>query len=108
MFKKHDCLICFYMDEAVRDLLPAYEDYIEYRRVDIVEDSGKKRFLELSISLFGRDAVYKRLQVAPLPSLFINGKLFFETIPPRSLLEEALREVISEYFPEGNNDKSQS
>jgi len=108
MFKKHDCLICFYMDEAVREILPEYQNYIDYSRVDIAKEDGKKRFLELSIQLFGRDAVYKSLKVAPLPSLFINGHLVFETIPSRPLLEGAIREVLSKQLPEVEDEKSKS
>ena len=53
MFKAEYCLICLYMDEAVREILPDYQDCMEYRRVDILRGEGKKRFLDLSISLFG-------------------------------------------------------
>lgn len=98
MFKKDDCLICKYMDEAVQDVLPKYENSVEYSRVDILKEEGKKRFLELSVSLFGEEGVYKKMLIAPIPSLFINGELFFETIPPRPMLEEAIEEVIAEQY----------
>ncbi len=103
MFKAKYCLICQYMDEAVREILPKYDSYIDYQRVDIEKASGKKRFLELSVSLFGRDGVYKQMRIAPIPSLFINGELFFETIPPKPMLEEAIEEVIAEQFQEKDN-----
>ncbi len=97
MYKADYCLICYYMDEAVREVMPKYEDCVEYRRVDILRGEGKKRFLDLSVSLFGEDGVYKKLRIAPIPSMFINGELFFDTIPPRPMLEEAIEEVITEY-----------
>ena len=97
MFKAEYCLICLYMDEAVREILPDYQDCMEYRRVDILRGEGKKRFLDLSISLFGEEGVFKKLRIAPIPSLFINGELFFDAIPPRPLLEEAIEEVISKH-----------
>lgn len=97
MFKAEYCLICLYMDEAVREILPDYQDCVEYRRVDILRGEGKKRFLDLSISLFGEEGVFKKLRIAPIPSLFINGELFFDAIPPRPLLEEAIEEVISKH-----------
>ena len=97
MFKAEYCLICLYMDEAVREILPEYQDCVEYRRVDILKGEGKKRFLDLSISLFGEEGVFKKLRIAPIPSLFINGELFFDAIPPRPLLEEAIEEVISKH-----------
>jgi hypothetical protein len=31
-----------------------------------------------------------------VPSLWINGELFFDTIPPRFELEEAIEEVLNE------------
>lgn len=95
MFRKHDCPICYYMDEAVLDIMTDYQDSTEYRRVDILEEEGKKRFLELSVSLFGEEGVYKKLCIAPLPSLFINGELFFDKIPSRPELMEAIDEVIA-------------
>jgi len=94
MYKADYCLICYYMDEAVREIMPKYENYVEYRRVDILKGEGKKRFLDLSVSLFGEEGVYKKLRIAPVPSMFINGELFFDAIPPRPMLEEAIEEVI--------------
>ena len=96
MYKADYCLLCYYMDEAVRDILPDYAEHVEYRRVDFLKGEGKKRFLELSVSLFGEDGVYKKMRIAPIPSLFIDGELFFDAIPPRYMLEEAIKEVIAE------------
>jgi hypothetical protein len=95
MYKADYCLLCYYMDEAVRDILPDYAEHVEYRRVDFLKGEGKKRFLELSVSLFGEDGVYKKMRIAPIPSLFINGELFFDAIPPRYMLEEAIAEVLA-------------
>ena len=36
------------------------------------------------------------MRIAPIPSLFIDGELFFDAIPPRYMLEEAIKEVIAE------------
>ena len=95
MYKADYCLLCYYMDEAVRDILPDYAEHVEYRRVDFLKGEGKKRFLELSVSLFGEDGVYKKMRIAQIPSLFINGELFFDAIPPRYMLEEAIAEVLA-------------
>ena len=97
MYKANYCLICYYMDEAIREIMPDYEDCVEYRRVDILKGEGKKRFLDLSVSLFGEEGVYKKLRIAPVPSMFINGELFFDAIPPRPMLEEAIEGVIAEH-----------
>ena len=93
MYKADYCLPCLYMDEAVREVLPKYDEFVEYRRVDFM-GTGKKRFLELSCSLFGNEGVYKSMRIAPVPSLFINGEMVFDTIPPRFELEEAIEEAI--------------
>lgn len=95
MYKADYCLPCLYMDEAVREVLPKYSNYIEYRRVDFMKGEGKKRFLELSCALFGKEAVNKHCRIAPVPSLFIDGELVFDAIPPQFELEEALDEAIA-------------
>jgi len=96
MYKADYCLPCFYMDETVVTVLPNYADHIEYKRVDFLKGDGKKRFLELSCSLFGEENVYKYCRVAPVPSLFIDGELVFDAIPPIFELEEAIEEALKE------------
>ena len=96
MYKASYCLPCLYMDEAVREIMPQYDKYAEYRRVEFMQGEGKKRFLELSRSLFGEEGVNRHLRIAPVPSLFINGELFFDAIPPKFELEEAIEEVLLE------------
>ncbi len=97
MYKADYCLPCLYMDEAVREVLPKYDNYIEYRRVDFMQGEGKKRFLELSCTLFGSEAVSKYCRIAPVPSLFINGELVFDAIPPQFELIDAIEEAITAY-----------
>jgi hypothetical protein len=46
--------------------------------------------------LFGDEGVDRHMRLAPVPSLFINGELFFDAIPPKFELEEAIEEVIKE------------
>jgi len=94
-----------YMDAAVKELLPHYATKLIYQRVDISTEEGKKRFLELSVSLFGFDGVYKQMRIAPVPSIFINGELSFETIPPRHLLKQAVEESLESYAPGGWNEE---
>ena len=94
MYKADYCLPCLYMDEAVREVIPEYEKYVEYQRVEFMKAAGKERFLELSRSLFGEEGVYRHFRIAPVPSLFINGELFFDAIPPKFDLEEAIEEVL--------------
>ncbi len=94
MYKADYCLPCYYMDETVRQVIPKYSGRVEYRRVDFLIGKGKQRFLELSYSLFGRDAVHRHVRLAPVPSLFIDGELYFDAIPPRFELEEAIEEAL--------------
>lgn len=96
MYKADYCLPCYFMDASVREVLPEYSGKVEYRRVDFMVGKGKDRFLELSRSLFGEDGVYKLCRVAPVPSLFIDGELVFDAIPPRFELIEAIEEAIEE------------
>jgi len=84
------------MDETVLEVLPEYAKHVEYRRVDFMKASGKERFLELSCSLYGEEGVYKKFRVAPVPSLFIDGELFFDAIPPIFELKEAIEEALTE------------
>ncbi len=97
MYKADYCLPCYYMDEAVCQVLPKYSDKVEYRRVEFMKGEGKKRFLELSVSLFGEEGVYKYIRIAPVPSLFIEGELVFDAIPPRYELEDAIEEALETY-----------
>ena len=96
MYKADYCLPCYYMDETVREVIPQYADDVEYRRVDFMIGNGKQRFLELSYSLFGKEAVHRHIRLAPVPSLFIDGELYFDAIPPRFELEEAIEEILDQ------------
>lgn len=96
MYKADYCLPCLYMDDTVRQVIPKYDKYAEYRRVEFMKGDGKKRFLELSRTLFGDEGVERHFRLAPVPSLFINGELFFDAIPPIFELEEAIEEVLTE------------
>jgi hypothetical protein len=101
MYKPRYCLICQYMDEAVLEVLPGYDDFLEYRRVDILENGGKEPFLELSVALFGEKGVYREMRIAPVPSMFVDGELVFDSIPSKPLLEETFEEIIAEHFQSG-------
>ena len=95
MYKADYCLPCFYMDETVREILPKYADKVVYRRVEFMKSKWKDRFLQLSYSLFGKENVHKYARVAPVPSLFIDGELVFDAIPPMFELEEAIVEALA-------------
>ncbi len=91
IYKADYCLPCYYMDEAVQEMLPLFPGLLEYRRVCFLDGGeGERRFFELSVSLYGRDMVGRLERVAPVPSLFIDGKLVFDMIPTRDELEEEI------------------
>lgn len=96
IYKASYCLPCHYMDLAVREVLPHYSGQVEYRRVAFMESlEGKKRFTELSISLYGKEKVYRLERLAPVPSLFIEGRLAFDMIPPQDALEAAIDQALA-------------
>jgi hypothetical protein len=93
-YKAKSCLPCVYMEEAILDILPAYDRQVKYSRLDIQSEAGKQRFLALSCSLFGEKGVYEHYRLAPIPALFMDGELVFDAIPSRDELEEAIEEQL--------------
>lgn len=91
IYQGDHCPACYYMAEAVEELLPAYHPKIRYTRVEYMKSKAHaRRFYELSVSLYGEEELRKRMRCAPIPSLFINGELVFDSIPPRHELMEAI------------------
>jgi hypothetical protein len=80
----------FYMQAAVQDVLPAYAERVDFRVVNIREPKGKHRLLELSCALYGIKTVNQLKRFAPVPSLFIDGRLVFDAIPDRDELKSAI------------------
>jgi hypothetical protein len=98
IYKADYCLPCYYMDEAVKDVLPRFAGQLEYRRVCFLDgEEGMNRLFELSRSLYGKDAVDKLERVAPVPSLFIDGQLVFDMIPTRFELEDAILQALRDH-----------
>ena len=90
-FKGIACLSSVYMEAAVQEILPAFGGRVAYERIEITSAPGKQRFLELSCQLYGETAVYTHHRLAPLPGLFVDGKLCFDTIPTQDALEAAIQ-----------------
>lgn len=85
------------MAEAVEQVLPKFVGLVKYTKVEFMKSKAHaKRFYELSVGLYGEEATSKKLRCAPIPSLFINGVLVFDMIPPKDELEEAILRAISE------------
>ena len=80
----------FYMLEAVNDVLPECAEKVDFREINIRDRKDKDRLIELSCALYGKDAVFQQHQLAPIPSLFIDGQLVFDNIPDRAELIKAI------------------
>jgi len=105
-FKRRTYLPSRLMADAVAAVLPRYGDRVAYRGVDVGSPGGRDRFLRLSISLFGEAGVFRSLKLAPIPALFMNGRLVFDIIPPRDELEAAIDACLNGGAqPEGERQK---
>lgn len=89
------CAHCQYMAEAVEEVLPIYGELIRFTKVEYMKrKEHARRFYELSVALYGEEELKKRLRCAPIPSLFINGELIFDVIPPRYELIDAIESAL--------------
>jgi len=75
------------MARVVESVAPDYGDALHCKKVITKEMSGAMRYGELTKSL-GRPA--------PVPSIFINGELTFDTIPSQEELKACLDQIISD------------
>ena len=71
-----------YLTRVVESVLPGFGEDVSSTKVLLGTREGAQRFRELCRSL-GR--------LPPVPSLFLNGKLLFETIPAQAELRQSLR-----------------
>lgn len=91
IYRGHQCPSCFYMAEAVEAVRNSYGDAIRVTLVEFMRSRTHAcRLYDLSVSLYGEEAVRKKNKVAPIPSLFINGELVFDQIPPQYELINAI------------------
>jgi len=73
------------MLETVEEALAGFGDAVGLELVYLRQEAGGLRYKELSETL-GKPA--------PIPSIFINGRLYFEITPPLEDLQNALREFL--------------
>ena len=73
------------MARVVESVAPDYGDAVRWEKVVTKDMSGAMRYGELSKNL-GRPA--------PVPSIFINGELVFETTPGQEELKEVLDNLL--------------
>ena len=74
------------MTRVVESIASDYEETLFWEKVITKEKKGALRFIELSRAL-GRPA--------PVPSIWMEGNLVFDTTPRQAELTEALDELIS-------------
>lgn len=79
------CAPCVYMLETAEEASAPFGNRVRLDLLYLRQVDGALRYKELSNEL-GRPA--------PIPSLFINGKLCFETIPAVEDLQEKIREIL--------------
>lgn len=98
IYQGDHCPSCQYMAEAVEEILPAYGERIRFTKIEYMKHKmHARRFYELSASLYGEEELRKRLRCAPIPSLFINGEMIFDVIPPRDELIDAVESALKKY-----------
>lgn len=73
------------MARVVESVAPDFGDALKVDIIVIKEREGARRFREISKSL-GRPA--------PVPSIFIEGQLIFEQIPPQEELRDFLQRLL--------------
>lgn len=78
------------MARVVESVAPEYGDFLSWTKVITKEMKGALRYGELS----------KRLgRPAPVPSIFINGELVFETTPGQDELRAYLDQLLNANGP---------
>lgn len=81
---------CFYMTRVVESVASQCYKGLKWEKVTTQTKSGAKRFLELSGALG---------HLLPVPSILINGKLAFASIPS----PEELKVFLEQEFMKGRN-----
>lgn len=79
------CAPCVYMLETAEEAMAPFGQRVKLVLLYLRQVDGALRYTELSREI-GRPA--------PIPSLFINGKLYFEIIPAVDELREAIEEIL--------------
>ncbi|MFZ5650457.1 MAG: HUIPC motif thioredoxin-like (seleno)protein [Bacillota bacterium] len=80
------CAPCVYMLETAEEAKAGFGDQVKLELIYLRQVDGALRYKALSDEL-GRPA--------PIPSLFINGRLCFEIIPAVEDLLEAIKEELT-------------
>ena len=76
---------CVYMTRLVKEAVKGLEDAVKYTKVITKTREGAKRYQEINKQ-------HKKL--VPVPSIIINGRLAFKTIPGEEELVDFLNIII--------------
>ncbi|MFZ5632556.1 MAG: HUIPC motif thioredoxin-like (seleno)protein [Bacillota bacterium] len=80
------CAPCVYMLETAEEAMAGFGERVKLEVLYLRQVDGALRYKVLSYSL-GRPA--------PIPSLFINGRLYYNTIPPVEDLQRTIEEILA-------------
>ncbi len=95
VYEGDQCPASYYMAQAVMEVLDLFGDRINFTKLEFKKNKEhSKRFQELSIKLYGEES-FRKMQFAPIPSIFINGELVFDVIPVRDDLIKAIESFLS-------------
>lgn len=85
IYEGDHCIPCVYMLETVEEAIAEFGASVRLEVVYLREEKGGLRYQELSTMLGGP---------APIPSIFINGRLCFNVTPPVQELRGLVREIL--------------
>jgi hypothetical protein len=85
IYEGDHCIPCVYMAEVVEEAAGRFGARVRWEKVVLKRRAGAQRYAALSM---------KAGKVAPIPSIFVNERLVFDSIPPVEELEEYLEEVL--------------
>jgi len=81
------CIPCVYMAQVVAEVAPHFGNAVSWEKVIITQKEGALRFDELAQKI-GR--------LPPVPSIFIDSELVFDTTPGSEILREVLYRMIQQ------------
>ncbi len=80
------CAPCVYMLETAEEAMAAFGDRVKLDLLYLRRKDSALRYKTLSL---------KMGKPAPIPSLFINGKMYFDYIPPVEEVQEKIRGILA-------------
>lgn len=86
IYEGDHCIPCVYMLETVEEAMKGFEGQVELELVYLRQEEGGKRYKALSV-IIGKPA--------PIPSIFLDGKLYFEITPMVEELQDAFKEILA-------------